>query len=762
MAISSPGIGSSLDVNSIVSQLMALEQRPLTLLGIKEARLQSRLSAIGQVKGALSSIQSGLANLKDASRFSSFKGASSDATVASVTASTFAEPGTYNLDVTQLASAQKLNSQAFATAETVVGGGTLTLQFGSFNGASFTANSEKSAINLTLAADATLASVRDAINGAKAGVTASIVNDGTGFRLAISSSQTGAAFGLKITASDLDGNNTDDAGLSRLVFDPAGTKRLNESQAARDAAFTIDGIAISQAGNTVTNALSGVTLNLIKVGTSTLSVSRDTSAVKSAIDGFVKAYNDGNKVLTQLGAFNAETREAGALQGDSTLRTIRGQMRSLLGGTLPFASGGLRNLSEIGLSFALDGSLTLDASKLQAVLDDPTKDVASLFASVGRPSDPSIRFGSATNAVKPGDYALSVTQLATRGTITASSLLNGVVAAGINDSVGLTVNGSVVNVSLSAGSYSAAGFAAELQSRINGALSGTAASVAVTATGTGGSLAGSAAAPLLIDATNNTIDVTLNGVTHTVTLTQDTYLSASAVAAEIQAKTNAAFAADGFAVAVTEAGGVLTISAANSFGTGSSIAVNGLGADALLGVARTATAGAAGTLSITSTNYGSTSTLAGLSVDASLVTPGSIDTASASGVDAAGTLGGASATGSGQVLNAAGLSVVVTGGATGNRGSVSFDRGFASQLDTLLTSALSSTGLLESRVQGIQSSIDSIGDNRELIERRLVSIEARLRRQFTALDTLIAGLSQTSNFLQQQLATLPGASSGNS
>ena len=91
MAISSPGIGSSLDVNSIITQLMALEQRPLTLLGIKEARLQSRLSAIGQVKGVLSSIQSGLAGLKDASRFSSFKGASSDATVTSVTASTFAE-----------------------------------------------------------------------------------------------------------------------------------------------------------------------------------------------------------------------------------------------------------------------------------------------------------------------------------------------------------------------------------------------------------------------------------------------------------------------------------------------------------------------------------------------------------------------------------------------------------------------------------------------------------------------------------------------
>jgi flagellar hook-associated protein 2 len=763
MAISSPGIGSSLDVNGIVTQLMAIEQRPLSLLSVKEARLQGRLSALGQVKGSLSTIQTALGNLKDASQFSAFKATSSDTAVATASANGFADAGSYSLSVTQLATAQKLNSKGFAAADAVVGTGTLTLQFGTTGGASFSANGDKPAVNITIdASNNTLAGIRDAINGANAGVTASIINDGSGARLAISVKETGAANSLRITAADTDGNATDDAGLSQLIFDPTGTKRLNESQSARNATFSVDGIAINQAGNTVTGVLSGVTFNLLKEGTTNLTVARDSAKVQSAIEGFVKAYNDANKLLTDLGAFNPETKAAGALQGDSTLRTVRSQMRSLLGGALPFATGGLRTLSDIGLTFALDGSLALDSAKLQSVLNDPAKDVASLFAALGRPSDPGVRFASASSTVKPGNYALSVSQLATQGVVTASALLSGTIAAGVNDTLLLAVNGEAVSVALAAGSYSASGFAAELQSKLNGALSG--ASVSVVATGTGGSTAGSVVAPLLIDATNDTIDVTLNGTTRTVTLTQNTYLSATALAAEIQAKVNAAFAADGFAVDVTETAGVLTLRAANSFGTGSSLAINGLGANALLGAGRTTIIGTSGTLTITSNQYGAASSLSGLSIDATLVAPASIDTSAATGVNAAGTLGGETATGNGQLLagtgTASGLSVLVTGGITGDRGNIAFDRGFAAQLDAYLTQVLGDDGLLSSRTSGIESSIQSIDRDREVIGQRLIQIEARLRRQFTALDTLIASMTQTSNFLQQQLATLPGASSG--
>lgn len=764
MAISSPGLGSNLDVNNIVSQLMAIEQRPLTLLGVREARFQSTLSAIGQVKGVLSTVQTSLSVLKDASRFASFRATSSDSTVASAVTSAFADAGTFNVEVTQLASAQKLFSKAFASADAAVGSGTLNIQFGTTTGSSFSPNAGRPALAITVdAANNSLAGIRDAINAQKAGVSASIINDGSGYRLAITSTQTGAANGLRITASDADTNNTDDAGLSQLIYDPADTRRLSESQAARNALFSIDGISISQAGNVVSGTISGVTLTLLKTGTTTLNVSRDGSATKTAIEGFVKAYNDANKALADLGAFNPETRQAGALQGDSTLRTIRTQMRSLLGAPLSFASGGLRNLSEIGLSFALDGSLTLDATKLQAALDDPGKDLASLFAAVGRPSDGNVRFAAASSALKPGNYDLSVSQLARQATLTASALLNGNIVAGANDSLSLTVDGRAASVTLSAGSYSAAGFAADLQSKINGALGATGGAVTVTATGSGGTLAGAVASPLLIDATNDSIDVTLNGVTRNVTLVRNTYASAATLAAEMQAKVNAAFATDGFAVNVTEAAGVLTISAANSFGTGSAVAVAGLGADALLGAGRIATAGSAGTLSITSNRYGSASTLAGFAIDASLVTPASIDTSNSTGSDVAGTLGGVAATANGQVLAGAGvaqgLSVLVTGGATGERGTIAFDRGFAAQLDTFLSSVLGTGGLLASRTQGIESSIKALGQDRVVVERRLAQIEVRIRRQFTALDTLIASMTQTSNFLQQQLATLPGVQS---
>lgn len=652
MAISSPGVGSNLDVNSIVTQLMALERRPIELLASKEARFQAKLSAIGSLKGALSSFQSAVAGLVNASKFVATKKATvGDNTVFSASATNSAATGSYQLAVTQLAQANKLKSAAFATQATTIGSGTLTVQFGTVSGSEFTANGEHAATTITIASGKdSLADVRDAINAAKAGVTASIVNDGTGYRLSLSSNHSGTANALKITVNDNDLANTDNAGLSQLAYDPvtAGVQNLTETVAAKDAKFSIDGIDVVKSSNTVSDVIDGLSITLLKEGaSSTLSVSADKSSVKTTIEAFVKAFNESNKTLKELGSYNAETKQAGILQGDSTLRTVQSQMRSMLTSELNFAGGGLKTLSDIGIAFQKDGSLALNNTKLQAALDDPTKDVSTLFASVGKATDSNISVSKTGSTVVPGKYPIEITQLATQGFFT-DTFSQTTVTAGVNDSFSLNIDGTALSVTLTAGVYTAANLAAEIQSKVNG--SGT----------------------------------------------------------------------------------------ATSSGLKISASVN-------LGVLR-----------IDSAKYGSSSSVSGVSSGLLAGTP-----TSTAGVDVAGSIGALPATGNGQELsgdgNAKGLVIKVSGGAVGvgvDRGTVTYEPGFASQIDTLLTNILNSKGTLNGKSDGINASIKSINQQSDALARRMVQIETRYRRQFTTLDTLISGFNSTSSYLQQQLAAL--------
>jgi flagellar hook-associated protein 2 len=186
MALSSPGLGSGLDVNGLVSQLMALESRPLTALATKEANYQAQLTAYGSLKGALSSFQSTVSALSTPAMFSAVNASVADATIATVIASSAATAGSYSLEVQTLAQAHKLTSAAFADTTTDIGTGTLTIQFGTYSGGTFALNPDKAVQTITIdSSKSSLAGVRDAINTANAGVMASIVNDGTGNRLVI-------------------------------------------------------------------------------------------------------------------------------------------------------------------------------------------------------------------------------------------------------------------------------------------------------------------------------------------------------------------------------------------------------------------------------------------------------------------------------------------------------------------------------------------------------------------------------------------------
>ena len=245
--LSSPGIGSGLDVNGIVSQLMAIERQPLAALDNKEAKQQTRLTAFGSLKGALSTFQSSLSALSDPAKFTGVTANFADATLANVSATSSAAVGSHSVEIQTLAQSHKLKSANFATTSTTLGSGTLTIQFGTYSGGTFTLNPDKAAQSITISSDnSSLAGVRDTINQANAGVTASIVNDGSGNRLVIASNDTGLSNALKITTTDADTTNTDNAGLSQLVYDSStgGTTNLTQTVAAINATLVIDGFSI--------------------------------------------------------------------------------------------------------------------------------------------------------------------------------------------------------------------------------------------------------------------------------------------------------------------------------------------------------------------------------------------------------------------------------------------------------------------------------------------------------------------------------------
>ncbi len=497
-SISSPGIGSGLDVNSIVTQLMAIEQQPLTDLQTKETSLQTRISAFGSVKSALASFQNALAGMTTTAGFQTLAANVGDSSALAASVAAGASAGSYALNVTSLAQAQKIASTGFTSTSSTVGTGTLTFTFGTTAGTLFTPDSSQPPQSVTIGAGQdTLSGIRDAINSAQVGVTATIVNDGSasGQRLVLTSSKTGAASSMQISVADDDGNATDTAGLSQLAYDPAAAagsgRNMTQTQGAQDAALTLDGLAITRASNTITDAIPGVSLTLksLTSAPTSLTVTADNSGVSTSVASFVAAYNAVASTLTSLTAYDASTQTASVLTGDSTVRLVQNQLRTLVGGSL--GNGGRYDtLSQIGVSFQDDGTLKLDSSVLQTALNTDSNAVAELFAAAGNATDSLVSVAGTGANTQPGNYALNITQLATHGTLQGSSPAGLTITAGVNDTLSATVDGISTTITLNAGTYgSASSLAAAIAAKLNAASEFTANSVGVTIDGSSGTLA---------------------------------------------------------------------------------------------------------------------------------------------------------------------------------------------------------------------------------------------------------------------------------
>lgn len=499
MATTSAAGSSGLDVAGIVSQLMTAEQRPLTALNRKEASYQAKLSAYGSVKGALTGFQTALSALSNISQFQSLSAATSDSSVATASAAATAVAGTYTLDVTKLAQAQKLVAAGQTSQTAAIGAGTsttLTFDFGTITGTLDPATGKYSAVPATtflsngsgaktVTIDGTnnsLQGMRDAINNAKIGVTATIVNDGgaSPYRLALSSDNIGKTNSIKISVAG-------DAAVSGLLaYDPAATQNLSETATAQNAEFKVNGIAVSKASNTVTDVIQGVTLNLLKTTTTpaSITVASNTSTVTASVTAFVKAYNDLNNTLKGVSAYNAATKTGAVLQGDATVRNLQTQVRAVMNTAISNPGGSLTTLSQVGVTFQSDGTLALDTAKLNTAITNNFSGIAALFAKVGKASDSLVTYISGT---PPGSYAVHVDSLAAQGSKVGTTILGAItIAAG--DKINVTLDGTTATVSLTAGAgYTPTALAAMVQSAINGtsAFSSLGSSVAATIDGTG-------------------------------------------------------------------------------------------------------------------------------------------------------------------------------------------------------------------------------------------------------------------------------------
>ena len=370
MEISAQGIGSGLDIAGIVEQLVEAERAPVgNRLNLQEARVNAELSAIGKLKSALATFRDALSTLTNLGDFQKRTTSVDIEGLIAGIATSAAVPGSYDVEVRSLASIHKLVSQAFVDTETAIGTGTLSI----------TVNGQTADIDIA-DGENTLADIRTAINESpdNPGVLATIVTADDGAHLVLTTQDTGANQAMTIAATGGDG------GLDVFEFDPGlGIANMTEHQAASDALVEIDGFSIASQRNTISNAIEGVTIDLLAAAPGTiakLQIGLDEGAAKEAVHTFVDAYNELVGTISELTAYDVENNIAGPLLGDATTRSIKTGLRRELSQFVPDTGAVFSTLAEIGIQTDADGTLELDETKLSENIALDFDAVGQLFA----------------------------------------------------------------------------------------------------------------------------------------------------------------------------------------------------------------------------------------------------------------------------------------------------------------------------------------------------------------------------------------------
>ncbi|MGB5325479.1 MAG: flagellar filament capping protein FliD, partial [Pseudomonadales bacterium] len=372
-SISSLGVGSGIDLQSLVDGLVSAERSVAEAsLNRREVQAAERLSAFGLVKSALSEFNGTLTALADFTTFQSRTATSSDSDTVSVSASADASLGSFSVDVLDTGTAQLLvgsglldsNGAALANTSTNIGGGTLTIGQGS-----------QPSFNVEIdAANSSLSDIASAINsaGGNTGVQASVVNSDAGPSIVLSSNDVGLDNEIYVTVADLDGNDTNAQGLSQLTFDSADIpgSNLTQQTAATNAQIAVNGLTVTSTdGNVFSDAVEGVSITAKDVTTAaaTVTIGNDTGKASQALGSFVEGFNKLVDIIKEVTQVNVgeDATSSGVLVGDSLVRSIEAQLRRTV--FQEFKNGqppGIRNFSNIGVRFAEGGKLSLDSSVL--------------------------------------------------------------------------------------------------------------------------------------------------------------------------------------------------------------------------------------------------------------------------------------------------------------------------------------------------------------------------------------------------------------
>ncbi|MEN9437475.1 MAG: hypothetical protein RIR09_2130 [Pseudomonadota bacterium] len=389
--ISSLGVGSGLDSESIVTKLVALEKQPITTLQTKATFVQEQISAFGKIQSQFSALADAASAMSTPASWAARNASSSNTSAAAITVTSSAAATSFTLDVDQLAKQQSVAS-AQIDAGSAVGAGTLVLRLGKWGTSptAFTPSPSGSDIDINVTASDTVASIAAKINALNSGVVATAFNDGTKDRLLLRSKETGEANGFRMqVGSDADGVPADDAGLSRLAFDPeAGAFGMAGAGAGAavfgsDAKARINGLAVTSTTNVLTGNIPGVTMNLLATTTTnyglpgetrapaTMNVSEDVTVAVKNVQSFITAYNALAQTLADLTKYDATTKTASLFQGDSTILGMQSVLRNIASSVSTGSS--YQRLADVGLTRQLNGALSMDTTKLAAAANNGTE-----------------------------------------------------------------------------------------------------------------------------------------------------------------------------------------------------------------------------------------------------------------------------------------------------------------------------------------------------------------------------------------------------
>lgn len=371
---SSLGIGAGVDLQSMLTSILAAEKAPITALETKITATNSKISLYGQLNSKLDSLKTASNTLQFPSQLAAITAKSSDTTVLGANASFFATPGSYAVNVTQLAKAQKNFSYAY-DANTSFGQGSLSFTVGGV---------AQTPIDLTGQASYTLQEVKAKINDANIGVTATVISGTDGDRLILTGNKTGAAndfsFTTTIAAPDSVPSGTTQAALTDFDTAPALASSI-----AQDAEITIDGVSVASNTNTFADKVGGLTFTAVKVGTSNVTVQSDSTKITDAVQKFVDAYNGVVSLIQENSTYNFATRTGKGFNGDSSARSVLealGKART----TIPteLATSTLKTMSELGVSIQQNGKLSLDTNTLNKAISSSTTDVTAAITAYGK------------------------------------------------------------------------------------------------------------------------------------------------------------------------------------------------------------------------------------------------------------------------------------------------------------------------------------------------------------------------------------------